>query len=216
MFALKHEILLYLSLQASRGLLLGESVLTIRYAASTDTPTKRPPVKRSRMTCSVKATLLTCQVRSYHLYGFLRDLIVHVRFCLRWSDGDGWVGLRVFPWPERRHVPLAWGERLHHGGGGSSQFSVESDGCSRVWSLCARWEHVNLERYISAMWKCDVMCVWWSGVEGRAGMAAIAHNTHDFDSGMFAGDVQKSLPSYARPVFLRLSPEVDKTGATLV
>ncbi|KAI7810951.1 long-chain fatty acid transport protein 1b [Triplophysa rosa] len=50
------------------------------------------------------------------------------------------------------------------------------------------------------------------GVEGRAGMAAIAHTTDDFHCQRFVGDVQKRLPSYARPVFIRLSPEVDKTG----
>lgn len=45
-------------------------------------------------------------------------------------------------------------------------------------------------------------------------MAAIAHTTDDFHCQTFVRDVQKSLPSYARPVFLRLSPEVDKTGIT--
>ncbi len=51
-----------------------------------------------------------------------------------------------------------------------------------------------------------------SGVEGKAGMAAIADVTNDFNCETFLRDVQNALPSYARPVFLRLSPEVDKTG----
>lgn len=51
-----------------------------------------------------------------------------------------------------------------------------------------------------------------SGVEGKAGMAAIADVTNDFNFETFLRDVQKALPSYARPVFLRLLPEVDKTG----
>ncbi|KAI2668972.1 Long-chain fatty acid transport protein 1 [Labeo rohita] len=50
------------------------------------------------------------------------------------------------------------------------------------------------------------------GVEGKAGMAAIADVTNDFNFETFLRDVQKALPSYARPVFLRLLPEVDKTG----
>ncbi|XP_051741938.1 long-chain fatty acid transport protein 1b [Ctenopharyngodon idella] len=49
------------------------------------------------------------------------------------------------------------------------------------------------------------------GVEGKAGMAAIADLTNDFDCKAFLQDVQNALPSYARPVFLRFSPEVDKT-----
>uniref|UniRef100_A0A8B9GVV1 Long-chain-fatty-acid--CoA ligase n=1 Tax=Astyanax mexicanus TaxID=7994 RepID=A0A8B9GVV1_ASTMX len=51
-----------------------------------------------------------------------------------------------------------------------------------------------------------------SGVEGKAGMAAIADSTGSFDCETFLQEVQKSLPSYARPLFLRLSPEVDTTG----
>ncbi|KAK2909512.1 hypothetical protein Q8A67_005349 [Cirrhinus molitorella] len=50
------------------------------------------------------------------------------------------------------------------------------------------------------------------GVEGKAGMAAIADVTNNFNCETFLRDVQNALPSYARPVFLRLSPEVDKTG----
>ncbi|KAL7824484.1 hypothetical protein AOLI_G00328860 [Acnodon oligacanthus] len=50
------------------------------------------------------------------------------------------------------------------------------------------------------------------GVEGKAGMAAIADSTGSFDCETFLQEVQKSLPSYACPVFLRLSPEVDTTG----
>ncbi|XP_066516576.1 long-chain fatty acid transport protein 1-like [Hoplias malabaricus] len=50
------------------------------------------------------------------------------------------------------------------------------------------------------------------GVEGKAGMAAIAHSGDSFNCDSFLKDVQKCLPSYARPVFLRLCPEVDTTG----
>ncbi|KAM6939895.1 long-chain fatty acid transport protein 1-like isoform 2-T2 [Xenentodon cancila] len=49
------------------------------------------------------------------------------------------------------------------------------------------------------------------GVEGKAGMAAIADEGH-MDLDAFLISVQKALPSYARPVFLRLMPSVDTTG----
>ncbi|TKS68988.1 Long-chain fatty acid transport protein 1 [Collichthys lucidus] len=49
-------------------------------------------------------------------------------------------------------------------------------------------------------------------VEGKAGMAAIGHAGGQFDFDAFLIAVQKALPSYARPVFLRLMPSVDTTG----
>ncbi|XP_037546092.1 long-chain fatty acid transport protein 1 [Nematolebias whitei] len=50
------------------------------------------------------------------------------------------------------------------------------------------------------------------GVEGKAGMAAIAHTGGTLDLDAFWIAVKKSLPSYARPIFLRLMPSVDTTG----
>lgn len=50
------------------------------------------------------------------------------------------------------------------------------------------------------------------GVEGKAGMAAIADTTGSFDCNSFLDEVQRALPPYARPVFLRISPQVDTTG----
>uniref|UniRef100_A0AAY5K4D6 long-chain-fatty-acid--CoA ligase n=1 Tax=Esox lucius TaxID=8010 RepID=A0AAY5K4D6_ESOLU len=49
-------------------------------------------------------------------------------------------------------------------------------------------------------------------VEGKAGMAAIADPTGTFDCETFLREVQQALPPYARPVFLRISPQVDTTG----
>uniref|UniRef100_A0A3P9A0F9 Long-chain-fatty-acid--CoA ligase n=1 Tax=Esox lucius TaxID=8010 RepID=A0A3P9A0F9_ESOLU len=51
-----------------------------------------------------------------------------------------------------------------------------------------------------------------SGVEGKAGMAAIAEGEGRFDCDAFLGAVRKALPSYAHPLFLRLMPKVDTTG----
>ncbi|XP_072287562.1 long-chain fatty acid transport protein 4 [Pyxicephalus adspersus] len=50
------------------------------------------------------------------------------------------------------------------------------------------------------------------GTEGRAGMAAVADPDHKCDLQKFVQDLKKSLPGYAHPVFLRLLPEVNKTG----
>uniref|UniRef100_A0A4W6C6B6 Arachidonate--CoA ligase n=1 Tax=Lates calcarifer TaxID=8187 RepID=A0A4W6C6B6_LATCA len=50
------------------------------------------------------------------------------------------------------------------------------------------------------------------GAEGKAGMAAIADPSHSTDLEKFVKDMDKALPPYARPVFLRFLPEVNKTG----
>ncbi|KAM9307242.1 long-chain fatty acid transport protein 4 [Pholidichthys leucotaenia] len=50
------------------------------------------------------------------------------------------------------------------------------------------------------------------GAEGKAGMAAIADPSHSSDLEKFVKDVEKTLPPYARPVFLRFLHEVNKTG----
>lgn len=55
-----------------------------------------------------------------------------------------------------------------------------------------------------------------TGVEGKAGMAAIADSTGSFNCESFLREVQKVLPPYARPVFLRVSPQVDTTGELLL
>ncbi|NXP06543.1 S27A1 protein, partial [Thinocorus orbignyianus] len=50
------------------------------------------------------------------------------------------------------------------------------------------------------------------GVEGKAGMAAIADPMAKVNPNLLYQELQKVLPPYARPVFLRLLPEVDTTG----
>lgn len=47
-------------------------------------------------------------------------------------------------------------------------------------------------------------------------MAAVAHKGGLFDLDAFLMAAQKALPSYARPVFLRLMPSVETTGETLM
>ncbi|KAL8174687.1 UNVERIFIED_CONTAM: hypothetical protein K2H54_051373 [Gekko kuhli] len=50
------------------------------------------------------------------------------------------------------------------------------------------------------------------GMEGKAGMAAIVDPDHSYDLVAFAEEMKKELPAYARPIFLRLLPEVHKTS----
>uniref|UniRef100_A0A8C2DKA7 Very long-chain fatty acid transport protein n=1 Tax=Cyprinus carpio TaxID=7962 RepID=A0A8C2DKA7_CYPCA len=83
-----------------------------------------------------------------------------------------------------------------------------------------RWRGENVsttevEGILSSLLKHTDVAVYGvsvPGVEGKAGMAAIVDVTNYFNCETFLRDVQNALPSYARPIFLRLSPEVDKTG----
>uniref|UniRef100_A0A8K9USY1 Very long-chain fatty acid transport protein n=1 Tax=Oncorhynchus mykiss TaxID=8022 RepID=A0A8K9USY1_ONCMY len=50
------------------------------------------------------------------------------------------------------------------------------------------------------------------GAEGKAGMAAVADPERSTDLDKFGKDLEKALPPYARPVFLRFLNEVNKTG----
>nr|XP_003229743.3 PREDICTED: long-chain fatty acid transport protein 4 [Anolis carolinensis] len=50
------------------------------------------------------------------------------------------------------------------------------------------------------------------GAEGKAGMAAIVDPDHTCDLERFAEDMKKALPAYARPIFLRLVLELNKTS----
>uniref|UniRef100_A0A8C6VP79 Long-chain-fatty-acid--CoA ligase n=1 Tax=Naja naja TaxID=35670 RepID=A0A8C6VP79_NAJNA len=51
-----------------------------------------------------------------------------------------------------------------------------------------------------------------TGVEGKAGMAAIADPEAKLNPNVLFLEIQKALPPYARPIFLRFLPQVDTTG----
>jgi citronellyl-CoA synthetase len=61
---------------------------------------------------------------------------------------------------------------------------------------------------------CNVYGVAIPNADGRAGMAAITLNpgTDELDLADFSEFVVRELPSYARPVFLRIHPEMEVTG----
>lgn len=52
------------------------------------------------------------------------------------------------------------------------------------------------------------------GNEGRCGMVSIADPNSDLDMDALASKVTKSLPVYARPLFVRTMHEVELTGTT--
>ncbi|XP_046398342.1 long-chain fatty acid transport protein 4 isoform X2 [Ischnura elegans] len=51
-----------------------------------------------------------------------------------------------------------------------------------------------------------------TGLEGRAGMIAILDKENTLDLKMLHSGIQKALPAYARPIFIRVLPELDMTG----
>lgn len=60
---------------------------------------------------------------------------------------------------------------------------------------------------------CNIYGVEVPGADGRAGMAAITLETgQSFDPVEFASFVQEQLPAYARPVFVRVQPDLEVTG----
>lgn len=48
--------------------------------------------------------------------------------------------------------------------------------------------------------------------EGRAGMCGIVDADGSLDLGRLARDLQRDLPPYARPAFLRVMTSLDMTG----
>ena len=61
---------------------------------------------------------------------------------------------------------------------------------------------------------CNVYGVEVPGADGRAGMASmvLSDNVGELNLEDFSAYVGEQLPSYARPVFLRIQPEMDTTG----
>jgi citronellyl-CoA synthetase len=61
---------------------------------------------------------------------------------------------------------------------------------------------------------CNVYGVEVPRADGRAGMAAVvlAENVTELDLDSFSNYINSQLPSYSRPVFIRILPEMDTTG----
>jgi len=113
--------------------------------------------------------------------------------------GDSWLNtgdlLRY-----DRYMHLYFLDRL----GDTFRWKGENVSTFEVQEQIAKWpsvKHVN------------VYGVQVPGTEGRAGMASIVlDDTLDFDPKEFKSHVNSTLPSYARPLFVRLSKTVDSTS----
>jgi citronellyl-CoA synthetase len=72
-------------------------------------------------------------------------------------------------------------------------------------------EIINQHRQVHI---CNVYGVEIPGADGRAGMAALTleHGIAALDLADFSAYVTRELPSYARPVLLRMQPEMEVTG----
>jgi fatty-acyl-CoA synthase len=83
-----------------------------------------------------------------------------------------------------------------------------------------RWkgENVSTAEVLTALTACRgvldgvVYGVNVPGADGRAGTAALVVDSATFDLAAFRADVAQRLPSYARPVFLRLLTALEATG----
>lgn len=53
------------------------------------------------------------------------------------------------------------------------------------------------------------------GIEGRAGMCGIVDTDGSLDLDELAKNLTKDLPTYARPVFMRVMTELEMTGQYL-
>ena len=53
------------------------------------------------------------------------------------------------------------------------------------------------------------------GCEGKAGMAAIVGSHHSVDLPALSRDLAKTLPHYARPLFIRMLENIETTGKWL-
>jgi fatty-acyl-CoA synthase len=64
---------------------------------------------------------------------------------------------------------------------------------------------------VPAIKEANVYGVAVPGMDGRAGMAALVAGP-EFDARTLAAQLASNLPAYARPVFLRLMPQMEITG----
>jgi len=65
---------------------------------------------------------------------------------------------------------------------------------------------------IKGVKEANVYGVTIPGCDGRAGMSTLVTDTNVFDFAHAYQRIEAELPSYARPVFLRIQPEIEITG----
>ncbi|GAA5952298.1 hypothetical protein JCM10213_005194 [Rhodosporidiobolus nylandii] len=83
-----------------------------------------------------------------------------------------------------------------------------------------RWRSENVstaevaEKLGGVLNECVVYGVLVPGHDGRAGCAAIPQKPEEVDLAKLAAHVQKTLPKYAQPLFLRFADEIPTTGTS--
>ena len=77
---------------------------------------------------------------------------------------------------------------------------------------CSTTEVESVISKICGLKDATVYGVKIPGTDGRAGMAAIVDSTGDLDLERLAEGLAKSLPTYARPIFIRMVDHVSLTG----
>lgn len=88
--------------------------------------------------------------------------------------------------------------------GDTFRWKGENVATSEVQAHILKWEAVE---------EASVYGVSIPGTEGRAGMAAIVmRGGRSFDPGAFRDHVERGLPAYARPLFVRVRAELEKTS----
>jgi citronellyl-CoA synthetase len=89
--------------------------------------------------------------------------------------------------------------------GDTFRWKSENVSTNEVGEIINGFEQINFS---------NVYGVEVPGTDGRAGMAALAlaDDVNGLDLKEFADYVNRELPSYARPVFLRIQTDIDVTG----
>ena len=85
--------------------------------------------------------------------------------------------------------------------------------------ICILGENVStaeveaIVQKVTQLSDCIVFGVEVPGCEGKAGMVVIADKDRNIDPRQLAQDLAKQLPTFALPVFLRLTDQIEMTGS---
>ncbi|CAG7716241.1 unnamed protein product [Allacma fusca] len=136
-----------------------------------------------------------------------------------WKDYQGYVGSKANDQKIARNV-FKMGDIAFRSGDilvmDEKGYFYFKDRCGDTF----RWKGENVsttevEEAIGVVTKqkeCTVYGVQIPGTEGRAGMAAIVDENDHVDLYALANGLEKKLPPYARPVFVRIVKQIETTG----
>ncbi len=131
----------------------------------------------------------------YHDKAASEKKVVHGAF----EKGDAWFNTGDLLRTDRAGN-LYFMDRL----GDTFRWKGENVATSEVQEQISKWLPVR---------EVNVYGVQVPGTEGRAGMAALVlADGHPFDAAAFHAHVVDALPSYSRPLFVRIMPELQTTG----